>query len=106
MVWYTEAEISAVPLLTQSDPGTENYGVANAQTVARQRLDQSLNGTLQHTFKHRKTNVKSEANWSVFRRDFAPGYERLFQSGVNLGIYDIDDPLQAYVLSLNACIHT
>jgi hypothetical protein len=37
-----------VPLTTQSDPGTENYGVANAQTVIRHRLDRSLSDTLQH----------------------------------------------------------
>ncbi|KAE9393107.1 hypothetical protein BT96DRAFT_999737 [Gymnopus androsaceus JB14] len=78
--------LGGLPLLTQSDPGTENYGVANAQTMGRQCLDSSLLGTLQHVFKHRKTNVKSEGNWSVFRRDFVPGYENVFQEGVNLGL--------------------
>ncbi len=84
-----------MPLLTQSDPGTENYGVANAQTVALQRLDPSLEGTLQHTFKHRKANVKPEALWSVYRKDGAPGYENRFTEGVDAGIYDIENPLQA-----------
>ena len=28
-----------VPIITQSDPGTENYGVANTQTLIRHRLD-------------------------------------------------------------------
>jgi hypothetical protein len=37
-----------VPLVTQSDPGPENFGVANAQTVIRHRLDPTLRDTLQH----------------------------------------------------------
>ena len=82
--------LSAVPLTTQSDPGSENYGVANMQTVIRHRLDPSLAGTLQHRWKRTKTNVKSEANWSVFRRDFAPGFEDLFESGVVNGWYNVD----------------
>lgn len=88
-------------MLTQSDPGTENYGIANAETAGRQFLDPELCGTLQHIFRHQKNNVKSEANWSVFRRDFAPGYENLFQEGVNRGWYNVEIPLQLYVLSLN-----
>ena len=39
-------------------------------------------------------NVKSEANWSVFRRDFAPGYEDLFESGFVAGYYDVDNVLE------------
>ena len=74
-----------IPLTTQSDPRSENYGVANIQTSARHKLDPSLAGTLQHRWKRNKMNVKSEANWSVFRRDFAPGYEDLFEAGVNAG---------------------
>ncbi|KAF9058918.1 hypothetical protein BDP27DRAFT_1186897, partial [Rhodocollybia butyracea] len=101
-VWWTNKQpqlvaayfLDTLPLLTQSDPGSENYGVANAQTVGRQHLDPSLVGTLQHVFKHWKTNVKSEANWSIFRRDFAPGFENLFQEGVVQGWYDVGNPLQ------------
>ena len=33
------------------------------------------------------TNVKSKANWAVFQCDFTPGYENIFQDGVNLGLY-------------------
>jgi hypothetical protein len=53
-----------------------------------------LSGTLQHRWKRKKNNVKSEANWSVFRRDFAPGFEDLFESGVNQGWYHVDKPLE------------
>jgi hypothetical protein len=84
----------AIPLTTQSDPGSENYGVANIQTHARHELDPSLAGTLQHCWKRNKMNIKSEANWSVFRRDFAPGFEDLFESGVNAGYYDVDNVLE------------
>jgi len=80
--------------MTQSDPGSENYGVANVHTLARHELDPMLSGTLQHRWKRKKNNVKSEANWSVFRRDFAPGFEDLFESGVNQGWYHVDKPLE------------
>jgi len=89
----------AIPLTTQSDPGSENYGVANVQTRARHELDPTLAGTLQHRWKRKKNNVKSEANWSVFRRDFAPGFEDIFESGVNQGWYDVEKPLEKYVKS-------
>ena len=84
----------AIPVTTQSDLGSENYGVANIQTHARHELDPSLAGTLQHRWKRNKMNVKSEANWSVFRRDFAPGYEDLFESGVNAGYYNVDNVIE------------
>jgi hypothetical protein len=86
-----------MPLLTQSDPGSENYGVANAQTFIRQACDSSLVGTAQHKFKREKTNVKSEIEWSQLRLHFSPGYENLLDYGVNNGIYDPDDVLHMYV---------
>ena len=89
---------TAIPLVCQSDPGGENNIVANIHTLARHELDPSLIDTLQHRWKHNKMNVKSEANWSVFRRDFAPGYEDLFESGVNQGWYDVTKPIEKYVV--------
>ena len=85
-----------IPLTTQSDPGTENYGVANVQTLLRHQLDSTLVGTLQHRWMRNKANVKSEANWSVFRRDFAPGFEDLLlrkaaQDGIKLLGHDGGD---------------
>jgi hypothetical protein len=52
-----------------------------------------LAGTLQHRWKRKKNNVKYEANWSVFRREFAPGFD-LFESGVDQGWYSVDKPLE------------
>lgn len=84
-------------LLTQSDHGTENYGIANAQTVMRQTLDPELLGTLQHRFMGGHKNKKPEIVWSVIRRNWAPGFETLFQMGVDHGLYDPQDPLEKYV---------
>ena len=92
--WYPSKYFTAIPLTTQSDPGSENYGVANVHTLACHELDLMLSGTLQHHWKRQKNNVKSEANWSVFHQDFAPGFEDLFESGVNQGWYSVDKPLE------------
>jgi len=40
------------------------------------------------------TDIKSEANWSVFRGDFTPGFENIFDEGINNGWYDVDNPLE------------
>ncbi|KAK7041048.1 hypothetical protein R3P38DRAFT_3179572 [Favolaschia claudopus] len=85
---------SCIPMFTQSDPGNENNAVANAQTLMRQRLDASLVGTLQHRWKTKKNNVKSEANWSVMRGDLAPGLEDLFEMGVQ---NDVGNPIEHLV---------
>ncbi|KAJ6610934.1 hypothetical protein B0H10DRAFT_1953426 [Mycena sp. CBHHK59/15] len=47
-----------IPLITQSDLDSENNGIANCHTVTRQRLDPSLNGTLQHRWTS-KTGMSS-----------------------------------------------
>lgn len=86
-----------VPIITQSDPGTENYGIANAHTTIRQRLDPNLQGTLQHRFATGHNNILSEIKWSIFRRDFSPGFEDILQNGVNNGWYDVNDILERWV---------
>ena len=89
---------TAIPLVCQSDPGGENNTIANIHTLAWHELNPSLVGTLQHWWKHNKTNVKSEATWSVFHWDFAPGYKDLFESGVNQGWYDVTKLIEKYVV--------
>jgi hypothetical protein len=42
----------------------------------------------------KKKNIKSEANWSIFRRDFTPGFEDILDHGVNSGWYNVEDPLE------------
>ncbi|KAF9524133.1 hypothetical protein CPB83DRAFT_898178 [Crepidotus variabilis] len=89
--------MQGVPMITQSDPGTENYGVANVQTIIRQTLDPTLVGTMQHRFMRKHNNVKSEGNWSILRRTWSEGFENLFDWGVNNGLYDPDNPLERLV---------
>ncbi|KAJ7079727.1 hypothetical protein B0H15DRAFT_787815 [Mycena belliarum] len=90
-------KLEAIPVYTQSDPGNENNGVANAQTIMRQTLDPELAGTLQHKWKTKKNNPKSEANWSVMRADLSPGLEDLFEKGVQNGWYDVGIPIENLV---------
>ncbi|KAJ7084177.1 hypothetical protein C8R43DRAFT_1051851 [Mycena crocata] len=87
-----------IPLITQSDLGSENYGIANCHTVTRQRLDPSLAGTLQHKWMSKKAmNVKPEATWSQMRRQFSPGFENILEEGVAQGLYSINKPLEKLV---------
>ncbi|KZT61631.1 hypothetical protein CALCODRAFT_427331, partial [Calocera cornea HHB12733] len=86
-----------IPLITQSDPGSENNGIANAQTMLRQRLDPSLIGKLQHRWMRGHTNIKPEIRWSQLRREFTRAFEDLFAFGVNQGWYSKHDLLQKLV---------
>ncbi|KAJ7763607.1 hypothetical protein DFH07DRAFT_867353 [Mycena maculata] len=86
--------LGALPVFTQSDPGNENNGVANVQTIMHQRLDPNLAGTLQHKWMTEKNNVKNEGNWSVMRADLSPGLEDLFEFGIQNGWYDVGNPLE------------
>lgn len=86
----------AIPMYTQSDPGTENFGVANMHTMIRQFLDQALLDYIQHRWMRKHQNIKPEIFWSGFRRNFIPGFEDLFtQGGPNgQGWYNDRDDLQ------------
>ncbi|PSR76901.1 hypothetical protein PHLCEN_2v8148 [Hermanssonia centrifuga] len=86
-----------MPLVTQSDPGSENYGIANAHTTLRHWHDPQLKGTLQHRWMRQKKNVMPEIAWSQLRRRFTPGYEDTLQQGVDQGWYNPDDPLESLV---------
>ena len=83
-----------VPIIMQSDPGTENYGVANVHTSIRHRLNPNLSNTLQHCFSRGHNNILSEIKWSIFRQDFSPGFEDILQHGVDSGWYDVNDVLE------------
>jgi hypothetical protein len=83
-----------------SDPGSENNGIANMHTVMRHQLDPSLRDTLQHLFCRDKTNIKSEIGWSQFRAQWTPGFEDLFDFGVNSGLYTASDALEKYIRSI------
>lgn len=86
------------PLITQSDRGTENNSVANIQTLIRQRLDPTLEGTLQHRWVMASThNIKPEAFWSYLRHNFSPGFENVLQHAVDSGLHDPNSPLDRLV---------
>ncbi|KAJ6596587.1 hypothetical protein B0H10DRAFT_2441868 [Mycena sp. CBHHK59/15] len=57
--YYLDAvqEFGFMPLVSQSDPGSENFGLANGHTLLRHWHDQSLFGTLQHRWMNEKKNV-------------------------------------------------
>ncbi|KAJ7139358.1 hypothetical protein C8R44DRAFT_605301, partial [Mycena epipterygia] len=91
-------DAGGIPLITQSDLGSENYGIANCHTLTRQRLDPSLAGTMQHRWMSKKTmNIKPEATWSQMRRQFTPGFENILDLGVSQGLYDVGKPLERLV---------
>jgi hypothetical protein len=56
-----------MPLVTQSDPGSENNGIANGHTLLHHMQDPALARTLQHKFKGQHRNIKPEIFWSQLR---------------------------------------
>ncbi|KIO02144.1 hypothetical protein M404DRAFT_148569 [Pisolithus tinctorius Marx 270] len=90
-------ELGYIPLVTQSNPGTENFGIANAQTMLRQWHDRSLLGTLQHRWMRTKKNVMPEITWSQLQCHFTPGFESLLDRGVQQGWYNCDNTLQQLI---------
>lgn len=92
-----KSKLPVMPLVSQSDPGAENFGVANGHTLLRHWHDPSLRLTLQHRWMREKKNIPPEIFWSQYRRRFAPGFEDLLDLGVNKGWYSPDNYLEAYV---------
>ncbi|KAF4577029.1 hypothetical protein EYR36_005016 [Pleurotus pulmonarius] len=88
------ARQEGIPLLTQSDCGRENNSVANCHTWIRHQLDPSLRDTLQHRWKYKTHNIKSEAFYSYFRRRFSPGFESILDYGIRSNLLDLADPLE------------
>ncbi|KAG2138405.1 uncharacterized protein EDB93DRAFT_1106369 [Suillus bovinus] len=83
-----------MPMVTQSDPGSENFGIANAHTMLRQWHDPALQGTLQHHWMQNKKNIMPKITWSQMRRRFTPGFKSLLDHGVMSGWYDSNNTLQ------------
>ncbi|KAG1723511.1 hypothetical protein EDB19DRAFT_1834590 [Suillus lakei] len=100
--WYCDTvnKLGAMPLIMQSDPGTENDGIANGHTMLRHLQDPALARTLQHKFKGWHRNIKSEIFWSQLRRRWAPGFEDVLEFGFTSGIYNPEDALKrlAFIL--------
>ncbi|KAG2120948.1 uncharacterized protein F5147DRAFT_647325 [Suillus discolor] len=83
----TIEKLEHIPMVTQSDPSTENYGITNAHTMLHQMYDLALQGTLQHC-------------WMWTKKNFTPGFETLLDEGVESGWYDSDNTLQVCAFSM------
>ncbi|KAK0191840.1 hypothetical protein F5146DRAFT_1102151 [Armillaria mellea] len=83
-----------MPLVMQSDPGTENIRLAKAHTFLCQCQDPDLAGTIQHRWMHLKKNIPPEIGWSQMRRSWAPGFEMLLEEGLWRGIFSPANPLE------------
>ncbi|KAJ7599462.1 hypothetical protein C8J56DRAFT_849581 [Mycena floridula] len=85
---------SCIPLTTQSNPGSENNGIANCHTSIRHQLDPSLCGTSQHCWiTGNGKNVKPEIIWKDFRAHCIPSFEEIMEQGVQHGWYKIENPI-------------
>ncbi|KAG6883714.1 hypothetical protein C0992_008022 [Termitomyces sp. T32_za158] len=107
-VWYTNSnsrlilsyylnnieEVGFIPLVTQSDPGTEKFGIANGRILLRHWHDPSLEGTLQHRWMREKKNIKPKISWSQLRRCFIPGFEDILDVGIIEGWYSPNNYLE------------
>ncbi|KAH9014255.1 hypothetical protein EDB84DRAFT_1590323 [Lactarius hengduanensis] len=93
----TARSIGGIPLITQSDPGTENVNL-------RHQVDPSLDGSIQHRWFRKHGNIKPEIHWSVFRRDWAVGFQNLLDEGVENKYYDIGDPLEWHAIFLSTLV--
>lgn len=85
-----------LPMLTQSDHGTENYNIAYAQTHMRQKLDPDLVGTLQHSFMRGHTNIKPERAWGRLRDTWSKGFEDMLNIGITNQWYNTSNVLDRY----------
>lgn len=94
-----------MPLVMQSDPGVENFGIANAHTLLRQFHDPRLVGTLQHRWMKQKKNVYPEIYWSQLRKRWSVGFETILERGVLEGWYDPGNLLQRCSFTLQIVRH-
>ncbi|KAG1891711.1 uncharacterized protein F5891DRAFT_1131539 [Suillus fuscotomentosus] len=77
--------LNTIKALGCNDPGSENYGIANAHTMLRQYHNKALHGTLQASL---------DANEEEC---YARDHMNLLDHGVNSGWYDSNNTLQVMV---------
>jgi len=80
--------------MVTKQPGTENYGIANAHIMLWQWHDPALQGILQHHWMRMKKNIMPEITWLQLHRCFTPSFESILDRGVNEGWYDSSNMLQ------------
>jgi hypothetical protein len=94
----------SVPLIIQSDPDPENFGVVNAQTVICHCLDPTLWDTLQHCWMVKHQNILSEIKWSIFHHDWLLGFEDILDACINNSWYDVNNIFERYALIFIFCL--
>ena len=100
-------QLADIPLVSQSDHGSENYGIVKAQTALHHWHDPSLAGTIQHCWMQQKKNIKPEITWSQLchRFKFTPGFEDLLEIGAFESHMDLQAPPRLKHLSWSiACV--
>ncbi|KAG1838765.1 hypothetical protein F4604DRAFT_1885393 [Suillus subluteus] len=97
--WYcdTVQNLGAMPLVTQSDLGTENNGIMNGHTMLHHLQDPGLACTPQHKFRGDHRNIKPENFWSQLCHHWTLGFEDILDFGLSAGIYNPDDALERLV---------
>ena len=87
---------AGIPLVTQSDHGTENYNIAYAHTSICHKLDPNLAGTLQHNFMRGHTNIKPGRAWGRLRDTWSKGFENMLNEGIKNQWYDTSNVVGRY----------
>ncbi|KAI6009437.1 hypothetical protein F5J12DRAFT_905030 [Pisolithus orientalis] len=67
---------------SHNDPGTENFGIANAQSMLQQWHDAKLISTLQHRWMLHKKNITPEIMWLQLQHQFTPRFEVILEQGL------------------------
>lgn len=90
----TIKQATGMPMLTQSDPGTENFGIANVQSTLCQMLDSSLSGTMQHIRLRKHGNIKPEVFWAGYQKQLATGLEPFISIRLEEGFFNPDTHIE------------
>ncbi|KAI6002443.1 hypothetical protein F5J12DRAFT_906318 [Pisolithus orientalis] len=98
----TVEEFGYIPMITQSDPGTKNFRIVNAQTLLWQMHDLALEGYVQHWWMCTRKNIKPEIAWSQLCCCFSPGFESLLDMAVSMPFTPVpvciqSDPIHSMV---------
>ena len=80
IVIFTHSDFPDTCLVTQSDPGPENFCIAKGHSFIWQSLVPLLEGTLQHWYMKDKNNLPPEILWSNLQQNFSPGLEDLLSN--------------------------
>ncbi|VDI17274.1 Hypothetical predicted protein [Mytilus galloprovincialis] len=84
-------EYNGVPLVLQSDPGTENVLIGALQCTLRHEADDYFAGIKSFRVVRSKFNQRIEAWWSMFRRQSSEWWINFFKDLVSFGEFNRDN---------------